>query len=29
MPRLGGHTFIWAPEWTARSASTILASAAA
>ena len=28
MPRLGGHTFIWAAEWTAESAARILAAAA-
>lgn len=29
MPRLGGHTFIWAPEWTPQAARSILAAAAA
>lgn len=28
-PRLGGHTFIWAAEWTAAAAEQILATAAA
>ncbi|MEQ8968135.1 MAG: sugar phosphate isomerase/epimerase family protein [Azospirillaceae bacterium] len=29
MPRLGAHTFVWAPEWTTETAGRILADAAA
>ena len=28
MPRLGGHTFIWAPEWTPQAAEQIFQAAA-